>query len=103
MAAPELDEAAIFNAARRIEGPEARRLYLQEVCGDDRDLQRRVEALLRAHDENLTFLDSPTVEIRAALGAAGDGPETQVGPYRLLGSIGEGGMGTVYRAEQVHP
>jgi serine/threonine protein kinase len=54
-----LDEEAIFNAARRIEAPEARRLYLRQSCGDDAALQARVEALLRVYDEERSFLQSP--------------------------------------------
>jgi hypothetical protein len=39
-----LNEAAIFNRARRIEVGEARRLYLQQTCGGDSQLLARVEA-----------------------------------------------------------
>src|SRR5207248_9135232 len=33
----------------------------------------------------------------------GDGPGSVIGPYKLLEMIGEGGMGTVYMAEQTRP
>jgi hypothetical protein len=59
MAMPKLNEEAIFNLARLIEAPEARRLYLQQACGDDAQLQARVEALLHVHDEQKSFLEPP--------------------------------------------
>jgi len=57
-----LNVEAIFNLARLIQTPEARQLYLQQVCGDDAQLQSRVEALLRVHDEQKSFLETPAAK-----------------------------------------
>ncbi|HZY87294.1 MAG TPA: serine/threonine-protein kinase [Gemmataceae bacterium] len=104
MAGTKLDEAAVFNAARRIDDPAERRRYVGEACGEDRALASRVEALLRMHDEGPTFLPCPAEEVRDLLGASdAEGPGTQIGPYKLLRPIGEGGMGTVFLAEQSEP
>jgi hypothetical protein len=73
MGAPRLDEADIFNAARRIDDPAARRLHVREACGDDLALAARGEALLRAHDED-PFLASPTRELGEVLGALNKAP-----------------------------
>jgi len=51
MAVQNLDEETIFHAARKIEAPDARACYLEQVCGEDKALHARVEALLRVHDE----------------------------------------------------
>src|ERR1051326_7432554 len=108
MAMPKLDESAIFNAARQIASAEARRQYLQEACGDDRTLHARVEALLRVHEEEQSFLEpSPHPAFSSPESRLGGGvserPGVQVGPYKLVEQIGEGGFGVVFMAEQQQP
>src|SRR5215472_9972851 len=46
MAIQPLDEEAIFQLARKIESPEVRAGYLEQVCGDNPPLRARVQALL---------------------------------------------------------
>jgi len=74
--------------------------YLAAVCGDDSLLRQRVEGLLRAHERPNELLDHtiepPGETMREQAG-------TVIGPYKLLETIGEGGFGVVYMAEQTHP
>ena len=50
---------AIFLAAVDRDTPEERAAVLAERCGDDAALRRRVEALLRAHDQPGNVLGTP--------------------------------------------
>ena len=104
MATPTLDESAIFNAARHILDADAREQFLRETCGKALDIRARLDALLRVHERELTFLESPAVPPRALPATVvSEGPGSVVGPYKLLERIGEGGFGVVFMAEQQQP
>jgi serine/threonine protein kinase len=82
--------------------PAERNAFLDAACGADAELRCRLEQLLAAHEQGFTFAGEPsaaTVEMHAGSAAGG----TRIGPYKLLQQIGEGGMGTVWMAEQTEP
>src|SRR5260370_6310638 len=99
-----LEEEAIFNVARKIPSPEARGDYLRQACGGEEAVAARVQALLKAHDEQESFLAPPVLGQLPTV----DDPMTEragtvIGPYKLVEQIGEGGFGIVFMAEQQEP
>ncbi len=91
---------SIFCQAVEIASDSERQEYLQQACGADAELRDRIDKLLAAHlqagsfmqegDERHSTLDLPNERSRQ--------------PHRPLqiaaGTIGEGGMGVVWLAEQ---
>jgi serine/threonine protein kinase/uncharacterized protein HemY len=123
---------ALFLAAIERGDPADRRAFLDGEVGGDTELRDRLEALLVAFDQPPGALDRPlggdpeatdapnasqSVSSPPAAGIGGDGPTVDRskhdGPnlidaviadrYKIRQEIGEGGMGTVYLAEQLRP
>ncbi len=126
-----MSERELFIAALQ-ENPHERAAFLDQACASDPALRYRVQVLLKAHEMAGGILDLPgqtntgtgagitpgarpiggTLDQDSAGGAPRNGSSTRptdegpgilIGPYKLLQEIGEGGMGTVYMAEQEHP
>src|SRR5437899_4076736 len=57
------------------------------------------------HAQLGSFLESPAAgePVTVSLSNSPESPGTVIGPYKLLQQIGEGGMGTVFMAQQTEP
>src|SRR6185437_11174148 len=111
-----MDEETLFYRAQSKPQGE-RSAFLDQACGGDIALRRRMELLLHADDNPGSFLADAIAESEVTVDQEGrdsqrgfaieashnEGPGSQIGPYKLLQQIGEGGMGTVFMAAQMQP
>jgi eukaryotic-like serine/threonine-protein kinase len=75
--------------------PSERPAFVQSACGGNSELEKRILRLIAAHEIALVSSSLKTNCDPLLLAE----PLREIGPYRLLQSLGEGGMGIVYEAD----
>jgi serine/threonine protein kinase len=106
----------IFLAAIEKTHPDEREAFLREACAENDALRRQVDGLLRRHEDAGSFLEHPPLEdarmdpiapnsVAAAPPAMiqTESVGMKISHYMLVQQLGEGGMGTVWVAEQTEP
>jgi non-specific serine/threonine protein kinase/serine/threonine-protein kinase len=75
--------------------------FLDRSCNGNTELRDEVESLLRSHDDAGSFIESSPAAAAPAVAREEFGVGAQLGPYRIVQLIAEGGMGSVYQAVRV--
>src|SRR5262245_32181831 len=98
---PQQAKAIFLEAVENYE-PRQRPRYLDGASTGRPEVRRPVEFLLQAHVQAATAAEQAGSDNSPAhdAGAPAEEPGTLIGPYKLLQQIGEGGMGTVWMAQQ---
>ena len=90
---------SIFQAALAVEQT-SREEFIRESCANDEPLAAEVRALLAAHSDSGAFLETPAPSLVAGWRPVEASLPERLGPWKILGSIGRGGMADVYLVER---
>jgi serine/threonine protein kinase/tetratricopeptide (TPR) repeat protein len=86
--------------------PNARSLYIADVCGDDLELRDELESLFAAEEEAGSFLNTPAVALLGPIDFGELAGCLEIGTvlsqrFRIHRFLGKGGMGEVYEAHDL--
>jgi serine/threonine protein kinase len=90
--------ARLMDSAR-VRPADERSAFLDQACAGDQALRIEVELLLAAEEQTHSSLTNGVTEPAPHSMAGEDSATGTIGPYKLLTSLGAGGMGDVYLAE----